>query len=114
MDKNVDIDITIDTRNDAVIISQKEILAEIRSQLKRINWTKNDAKRYLVITYGTSSILVLSDNQLLEFVEYIAGLPVNAPMPYKQPSQLALKGLAPLKTNPLSLLKTANGNHSRF
>jgi hypothetical protein len=107
-------DTNIGSTTGTVIISHKEILAEIRTQLKRINWAKDDAKRYLAITYGTSSVLALSDEQLLSFVEYIAGLPANAPMPYKQSSRLALKGLTPLKANPLSLLKKAHDNYSRF
>jgi hypothetical protein len=103
MDKNVNV----------VIIGLREILTEIRTQLKRLNWTKEDARRYLTITYGNSSLLSLSDEQLLEFVEFIAGLPKLAPIPYKQPSHLALKGLQAPKTNPLSFFKTSNNNGSQ-
>jgi uncharacterized protein YpbB len=52
-----------------------EILAKTDEELKRLGWTGEQGKKYLIETYGKRSRQVLDDNQLLEFLHYLQSLP---------------------------------------
>ena len=43
--------------------------------MKRLSWTKEQGRDYLLSTYGKRSRLHLSDPELLEFLEYLENLP---------------------------------------
>ncbi|NJL82435.1 MAG: hypothetical protein HC890_04765 [Chloroflexaceae bacterium] len=43
--------------------------------MKRLQWTSEDGRRYLLQTYGKRSRQLLSDEELLEFWQYLKGQP---------------------------------------
>ncbi|MGL6339267.1 MAG: hypothetical protein ACRC80_09015 [Waterburya sp.] len=106
---------------DVIAIDLKDILSEIKTQVARLNWQKEDIQKYLVINYHKLTVLSLSDSEILEFVEYLAGLPNGTLPPLKQPARLPFKGLTPLKISPLSMTRTKqkskdddNNNYFKF
>lgn len=52
-----------------------EIKHRIDLEMKRLNWTKEQGRDYLLSTYGKRSRLHLTDNELLEFLGYVENLP---------------------------------------
>ena len=52
-----------------------EILARSDVEMKRLGWTKVQGREYLIETYGKRSRQVLSDEELLEFLDYLESLP---------------------------------------
>jgi hypothetical protein len=52
-----------------------EIIAEISIQMERLAWTKEQGKDYLLKTYGKKSRHLLSDQELLEFLNYLQNQP---------------------------------------
>jgi hypothetical protein len=65
-------------------LSDSENLAEINFneikhktdlEIKRLGWTKDDGREFLKSRYGKRSRLQLTDNQLLEFLQYLESQP---------------------------------------
>lgn len=52
-----------------------EIIARSNVEMKRLGWTKVQGREYLIQTYGKRSRQVLSDEELLEFLDYLESLP---------------------------------------
>ncbi|GBF78679.1 hypothetical protein [Aphanothece sacrum] len=52
-----------------------EIIASSNVELKRLKWTNEQGREYLLKTYGKRSRQVLDDNELLEFLHYLESLP---------------------------------------
>ncbi|MDJ0742559.1 MAG: hypothetical protein QNJ32_04250 [Xenococcaceae cyanobacterium MO_167.B27] len=52
-----------------------EIAHKIDLEMKRLNWTKDQGRDYLLSTYGKRSRLHLKNNELLEFLDYLETLP---------------------------------------
>ncbi len=52
-----------------------EIIARSNVELKRLKWTTEQGREYLIRTYGKRSRQVLSDEELLEFLRYLESLP---------------------------------------
>ena len=52
-----------------------QIRHKIDLEMKRLNWTKEQGRDYLLSTYGKRSRLHLTDNELLEFWHYLETLP---------------------------------------
>jgi len=48
-----------------------EMMAQTDIEMKRIGWTKDQGKDYLVKTYGKKSRPMLSDEELKEFLDYL-------------------------------------------
>jgi hypothetical protein len=44
-------------------------------ELKRLGWTSEQGRNYLLQTYGKRSRQLLSDEELLEFVQHLENLP---------------------------------------
>lgn len=61
----------------------KDIIYEIRINLKRAGWRKSDAKNYIILQYHKDGILKLTDDELLEFLEFCKGLPDEKPKHFK-------------------------------
>ncbi|EAZ91332.1 hypothetical protein [Crocosphaera chwakensis] len=55
-----------------------EIIARSNAELKRLKWTTEQGREYLIKTYGKRSRQVLSDEELLEFLRYLESLPTPA------------------------------------
>ncbi len=56
-------------------IDFSEVIARSNVELKRLNWTNEQGKNYLLQTYGKRSRQLLSDEELLEFLHYLESLP---------------------------------------
>jgi hypothetical protein len=61
-------------------------LKEYRYHLKRLNWSKEDAKQYLLFKYGKSSLLTMNDLDIAKLLYWLDNLPDGTPIP-KQTSK---------------------------
>lgn len=52
-----------------------DIIAKSNVELKRLGWTSEQGREYLLQTYGKRSRQLLSDEELLEFLQYLESLP---------------------------------------
>jgi hypothetical protein len=52
-----------------------EIIAKSNVEIKRLGWTNEQGKQYLLQTYGKRSRQLLSDEELLEFLHYLESQP---------------------------------------
>ncbi len=52
-----------------------ELIRLTNIELKRLNWSVEQARKYLLKTYGKRSRQVLSDEELIEFLEFLKRLP---------------------------------------
>lgn len=52
-----------------------DTMAEISLQMDRLGWTKEQGKDYLLKTYGKKSRHLLSDEELMEFLQYLQSQP---------------------------------------
>ncbi len=59
-----------------VQIDFNEIRHKIDLEMKRLNWTKEQGRDYLLSTYGKRSRLHLLDDELFEFLHYLENLPM--------------------------------------
>ena len=57
------------------VLDFSEIIARSNAELKRLKWTTEQGREYLIRTYGKRSCQVLSDEELLEFLRYLESLP---------------------------------------
>lgn len=53
----------------------QDIIAKTDIELKRLGWTKEQGREYLVRNYGKKTRALLKDEELLEFLQYLEGLP---------------------------------------
>ncbi len=56
------------------VLDFSEIIARSNAELKRLKWTTEQGRQYLIKTYGKRSRQVLSDEELLEFLRYLESL----------------------------------------
>ncbi len=56
-------------------IDFSEVIARSNIELKRLNWTNDQGKNYLLQTYGKRSRQLLSDEELLEFLQHLESQP---------------------------------------
>jgi hypothetical protein len=56
-------------------IDFSEVIARSNVELKRLNWTNEHGKNYLLQTYGKRSRQLLSDGELIEFLQYLESQP---------------------------------------
>ena len=56
-------------------VNFNEIKHQTDLEIKRLGWTKDDGREFLKSRYGKRSRLQLTDNQLLEFLQYLASQP---------------------------------------
>lgn len=56
-------------------IDFSEVIARSNVELKRLNWTNDQGKNYLLQTYGKRSRQLLSDGELIEFLQYLESQP---------------------------------------
>jgi hypothetical protein len=55
-------------------IDFSDVIARTNVELKRLNWTTEQGKDYLLETYGKRSRQLLTDDELLEFLQYLESL----------------------------------------
>ena len=56
-------------------IDFSEVIAKSDMELKRLGWTNEQGRNYLLATYGKRSRQLLSDEELIEFMQYLQSLP---------------------------------------
>lgn len=56
-------------------IDFSEVIAKSNMELKRLGWSSDQGRNYLLQTYGKRSRQLLSDEELLEFLLYLESLP---------------------------------------
>lgn len=66
--------VTKPSREPSQVIEYDEVIGHIDHHLSRLGWTKEDGKNYLIKTYGKKSRQLLSDDELIEFWEYLRNL----------------------------------------
>ncbi len=60
------------------VFDYHDIIQQIDRELARINWNTEQAKDYLDFAYGVTSRARLSDQELLEFLDFLRNYnPVN-------------------------------------
>ncbi|PSF38619.1 hypothetical protein C7H19_03690 [Aphanothece hegewaldii CCALA 016] len=52
-----------------------EVIDRTSVEMKRLGWTNDQGKEYLISTYGKRSRQLLDDQQLIEFLQYLESLP---------------------------------------
>jgi len=52
-----------------------DINAKIKVEIKRLGWAKEQQREYLLSQYDKTSLQLLSDSQLMEFLQYLEQLP---------------------------------------
>lgn len=62
---------------DIIELNLKDIIDEIRTNLKQAKWDKAKTQKYLLVTYGKDGLLKLNDEQLLEFARYTSQIKDN-------------------------------------
>lgn len=63
------------TTSEMAAMDFNEIKQKTDIEIKRLNWTKEQGKDFLMTHYGKKSRLHLTDEQLLEFLRYLEKLP---------------------------------------
>ena len=61
--------------DETIEVNLNSIIADIRYQLKRSGWSKDDVQKYLILTYFKDGLLKLNDIELLGFQAYCHELP---------------------------------------
>ncbi len=62
---------SLDANQELVHEDFNEVIRSIDEQMRRLNWSRGEGKDYLIKTYGVKSRLKLTDEQLIEFLEYL-------------------------------------------
>jgi hypothetical protein len=57
------------------VMDFSEIITQSDVELKRLGWTSEQGRNYLIETYGKRSRQLLSDEELLEFLHYLQSQP---------------------------------------
>lgn len=66
---------TITSESEMAAMDFNEIKQKTDIEIKRLSWTKDQGKEFLMSHYGKRSRLHLTDEQLLEFLHYLEKLP---------------------------------------
>jgi hypothetical protein len=61
--------------NDSEPIDFSEVIAKSNMELKRLGWSSDQGRNYLLQTYGKRSRQLLSDEELLEFLLHLESQP---------------------------------------
>jgi hypothetical protein len=59
----------------AATVDYSDIIFRTDIELRRLGWGKEEGRKHLIETYGKKSRHVLSDGELLEFLQYLENLP---------------------------------------
>ncbi|MEH2360486.1 hypothetical protein [Nostoc sp.] len=55
-----------------------EVLAQIDVETERLGWTMEQRREHLIKNYGKRSLTLLTEVELLEFLQYLASQPTRA------------------------------------
>jgi outer membrane biosynthesis protein TonB len=56
-------------------IDFSDVIAKTNLEMKRLGWTKEQGRQYIMETYGKRSRQILADHELVEFLRYLESLP---------------------------------------
>lgn len=56
-----------------------EVIAQTNREMLRLGWTKEHGRNHLLVTYGKRSRTRLTDEELLEFLDYLKSQPSPTP-----------------------------------
>lgn len=68
-----------ENRGEAAITDNSDIIARTNVELRRLKWTSEQGRKFLEETYGKRSRSLLSESELLEFLEYLEKQPTPSP-----------------------------------
>ena len=74
-----EVDSVATTTSEIEAMDFNEIKQKTDIEIKRLSWTKDQGKEFLMSHYGKRSRLHLTDEQLLEFLRYLEKLPSPTP-----------------------------------
>ncbi|AFZ43158.1 hypothetical protein PCC7418_0949 [Halothece sp. PCC 7418] len=63
------------SRAEELIMDSSDIIARTNVELRRLNWTSEQGRKFLEETYGKRSRSLLSESELLEFLQYLEKQP---------------------------------------
>ena len=75
LEETTPVELETEKLEETVEIDFNVIKHKIDLEMKRLNWTKEQGRDYLISTYGKKSRLHLTDEELLEFWRYLETLP---------------------------------------
>jgi hypothetical protein len=61
----------------SLVFNYDDLIADIDLQMQRLGWTIQTGQDYILKTYGTKSRQTLTDEQLLEFLDFLKLLPTD-------------------------------------
>lgn len=67
-------DLFDEEKNPENTVSFQDLMTRNNAALKRLGWSQEKGREYLVTTYGKKSRQLLSDEQLIEFTDYLESL----------------------------------------
>jgi hypothetical protein len=73
--KQAEVDLAPTPAADDTPIDFSDIIARTNVELKRLGWTTQQGKEYLLQTYGKRSRQLLTDGELLDFLHYLESVP---------------------------------------
>lgn len=65
-----------------IVVDRSDEIAQIDVEMRRLGWTKIQGRTYLQNTYGKRSRQQLTDQELLEFLEFLASQPSPSEAPF--------------------------------
>lgn len=69
--------VEVETTSTSEPLDFTDIMARSNAQLKRLGWTTEKGRDYLLKTYGKKSRHLLNDEELLQFLNYLESLPTS-------------------------------------
>jgi virulence-associated protein VapD len=63
--------------NNVHTIDFLEVISKTDIELKRLGWTSEQGRNYLLQTYGKRSRFMLTDKEILNFLDYLKNLPTS-------------------------------------
>jgi hypothetical protein len=73
--KTAEVNSQVETQGEAAIMDNSDIIARTNVELRRLNWTSEQGRKFLEETYGKRSRSLLSESELLEFLQYLEKQP---------------------------------------
>ena len=70
---------TSETQSTQFVVYWDDLIRQIDAQMERIGWTVERGRQYLLNKYGVRSRLLLSDEQVFEFLDFLETQPTPQP-----------------------------------
>ncbi len=73
--ENLDLKLEISPPYTSQLIDFSDIIAKINVETKRLGWSRDQVRDHTLAKYEKRSLQLLSDPELMEFLEYLENLP---------------------------------------